>query len=522
MAKPINPQPRRPLRTASVAAAVACGLVVSFIVCLGGCRAVDNAQVDVMERELRQQEDYIYELEDAVMTYSEKLRQYRTCEAPMTLNALPTKAKTPKGGPTIADDSALESPPTRRQGRKLPGRPDAPLQTPPPAIDAFELPPTLPAPVPSSTPATAPAAAPQTAPVVPRQFEPPNLEIGPTSDLKLKWKGAAPIATAPAGDEAPPFIPDPADYQIDADASPLAADHASVDRGADAALPAIASEPPELIAPMPELTPAADPARLTARRLEIRRVLGPSPSADALAGSLLVVVEALNATNEPVDANGEMSLMVMSGASQEALKRIDRWDFTAEETQAAWQSSQLGDGLHLELPLGEGPLPDGQLELWARLVNADGEKLLTKTPFAAGDLRSLEQALAEAPQPENTAATAASESPGAEPQPLGANGEAVADGESLNAAAPAPAAAPRPAKTQWRASSEPLSPERVQAYASTTGGISGGWTKQPPGREPVPTPSRVATETGGRPRWQQGSNETPQVGEAGGAWAPFR
>ena len=66
--------------------------------------------------------------------------------------------------------------------------------------------------------------------------------------------------------------------------------------------------------------------------------------------------------------------MVMAGETQEALKRVDRWDFTAEETQAAWQSSQLGDGLHLELPLATGPLPEGPLELWARLVNADGDE----------------------------------------------------------------------------------------------------------------------------------------------------
>ena len=55
--------------------------------CLGaviytpGCRAVDNAQVDVLERDLRQQEDYIYELEDYLMQYSEKLRQCRSCQA---------------------------------------------------------------------------------------------------------------------------------------------------------------------------------------------------------------------------------------------------------------------------------------------------------------------------------------------------------------------------------------------------------------------------------------------------------
>src|SRR5262245_50405578 len=54
---------------------------------LAGCRAVDHAQVDVLERELRQQEDYIYELEDVVMTYSEKLRECRSCQMAMSAPA---------------------------------------------------------------------------------------------------------------------------------------------------------------------------------------------------------------------------------------------------------------------------------------------------------------------------------------------------------------------------------------------------------------------------------------------------
>ncbi|MEM9660587.1 MAG: hypothetical protein AAF961_19655, partial [Planctomycetota bacterium] len=44
---------------------------------LWGCRGVDNVQVDVLERDLRQQEDYIYELEDYLVEYSEKLRACR-------------------------------------------------------------------------------------------------------------------------------------------------------------------------------------------------------------------------------------------------------------------------------------------------------------------------------------------------------------------------------------------------------------------------------------------------------------
>ena len=71
-----------PLRASPLAACCAAAPLAS------GCRAVDNAQVDVLERELRQQEDYIYELEDYLMEYSEKLRQCRSCAAPMMIGKL--------------------------------------------------------------------------------------------------------------------------------------------------------------------------------------------------------------------------------------------------------------------------------------------------------------------------------------------------------------------------------------------------------------------------------------------------
>src|SRR5690606_17687277 len=72
--------------------------------------------------------------------------------------------------------------------------------------------------------------------------------------------------------------------------------------------------------------------------------------------SLLSVVEARDASNEPADFNGKVSLMVMTMVDEKP-RRVRRWDFTAEETSAAWQSSNLGDGLHLELPLEETELP---------------------------------------------------------------------------------------------------------------------------------------------------------------------
>src|SRR5690606_21087030 len=91
------------------------------------------------------------------------------------------------------------------------------------------------------------------------------------------------------------------------------------------------------------------------------------------------------------DFNGKVSLMVMTMVDEKP-RRVRRWDFTAEETSAAWQSSNLGDGLHLELPLEETELPPGPLELWVRLETADDRKLLAQIPFDTVTLASISEA----------------------------------------------------------------------------------------------------------------------------------
>jgi hypothetical protein len=496
MAKPSAILKRRETTRAGGALLAACCSIAPW---LAGCRAVDNAQVDVLERELRQQEDYIYELEDYLIEYSEKLRQCRmACQAPMEISRSTDDGAAATGEPTLADDRP------RTQSQRPAGRGGAgPLVVPPDEGPANPLP----GPGPEADPVGEPAAP----PTDPAEMEAPELDLGPTSDLQ--WQDTTPVVTTPAPEaveaveEAPLYMPDPADYQLDVGSTaeagaPVHTDVAPLDE-------ALSLTPPELTPASPELPPPVDASRLVATKLQIRRLFAEPPAPEAApdvpaAGSLLVVVEALNATDEPVDAGGEISLMVMAGEAPQALERVDRWDFTAEETQASWQSSQLGDGLHLELPLGQGPLPEGPLELWARVVNADGAKLLARLPFAAHELTSM----ADAP-PETMASVV-------EQTSLTADGAPV---ESLNET-DVEATPP----TAWRASSEPLDPARVEAFATTTAGQGSQWTSQPPGgRAPLAGEPRVAERASGPPRWQQGTTPAPgAAGESSNAWAPFR
>src|SRR5215213_3055152 len=86
----------------------ACCLALAM---LAGCRNLDNAQVDVLERELRQQEDYIYELEDYLVEYSEKLRQARVAPCqPVSTTSKPGTLPAPKSPlpePTLDKDPVV-------------------------------------------------------------------------------------------------------------------------------------------------------------------------------------------------------------------------------------------------------------------------------------------------------------------------------------------------------------------------------------------------------------------------------
>jgi hypothetical protein len=401
---------------------------------LAGCRGVDNAQVDLLERELRQQEDYIYELEDYLIEYSEKLRYYRmACQAPSESAAPPAspKRRTLTDQPELVVDPPRTAP--RRSSSGAAATPAAPVQESPGGAEPVE---------PSPEPQHAPDA------VDPGTMEVPGLEIGePTSGLH--WQRANEIATTASPNERDgnaAAIPDPADYLVDAEEA-IESETPQAPEGAGTA---------DVETAEPTLPPVVDEPRLPAARLEIRHVFSQTAAAAGESASLLVVVEAINAKDEPVEAHGKASIMVMGHDESGGLRRVDRWDFTAEETAAAWQTSRLGDGFHLQLPLGEAGLPEEPLELWARLVNEEGVKLLTRLPFEAATLVAIEEATVETAE----AAVATEEAP------------AAAGEEAAVAPVVEPLAAP-----QWRASAEAAANgARAEGFGSTLGPAGRGWT----------------------------------------------
>ena len=116
------------------------------------------------------------------------------------------------------------------------------------------------------------------------------------------------------------------------------------------------------------------------------------------AKSLLTVIELLSPGEAAVEGTGRVSLMVIDTRGKSP-RKVQRWDFSPEEAADAWQSTPLGTGFHLELPL-QAKLPEtGGLELWARVTLDDGRKVLTRRPLQPSELLSVEAALAAEPLP---------------------------------------------------------------------------------------------------------------------------
>jgi len=497
MAKPLH---NFPATTASSLASLVgvgtrAGLATLCLLIAGGligCRGVNNAQLDLLERELREQEDYIYELEDYLMEYSEKLRQYRMASQ----EAKPAPAgSAPATRSTLVRPELVDDPPRRPpsgKGRATTKRP-APVPAAPPAR-SLPVEPSVAAPAGDVDPL------PEIDVADPAELEPPDLEIGDPG-ASLQWQPSEPVASTPAAaatktsdgagdsaiapmpaEEAPPFVPEPLTFETAPDeAAPLAATispFAAPEPEAyeEAVAPTAPSEPTSVdaglvLAPAdagaelpPAEEPAFDAARAIATQLQVRQVFTqPAPGDPTRLEGLLVVVEALNAMDEPVEAVGTASLMVMVRDASGIPQRVDRWDFTAEETRAAWQSSRLGDGLHLQLPLAGKELPGGQLELWARLADGDGGKLLTQLPFDAAALVALDDAIA-APVEAAIASAPVDAGPAVEPSATNLVSPAPVE--------PAPAAAPAPT---WRAATREID-GLAEAADRAAGGASAGWT----------------------------------------------
>ena len=409
------------------------GIFLLSLLGITGCRSTTDNQIDLLERELRVQEDYIYELEGYVVDYSEKLRDCRGC-SPSQTAVYSEEVYEPAPASSRSKSSKKSSSRRSKQEKSIIDSSQEDLPSPP---------------------------AEQAPDVSPEDMEVPEIEFQMEDPLteahvqeELQQVAAVELDYRSAEGEAL-MIPDPVGFESDEP------DRIETEEAEESDL----FDEEVLVEQQPEAV------QRVAKRLEVKHLFR-SGDADAAGKNLLTVVEALDENNEPVDLDGEVSLMVMTPEASGQLKRVKRWNFTAAETHSAWQSSDLGDGLHLELPLEAVSLPKAPLELWARLVTADGRKLLTKLPFETQTLAALGDGEVK---PKSTDSALASTDESANPLRDTGTRSIESDGNLKLANKESSST-----KTRWRSSSRHV--DTTSKGFATTASQSNGWTKQAPGR----------------------------------------
>ncbi len=421
-----------------------------------GCRSTRDNQIDILERELRAQEDYIYELEDYVVEYSDKLRQCRCSQQHVAARTEPTPApKQSTSSSTTRSKTTVDKKPSVK-----------PLQE--PRDESI-----LDTPMPDRTPET---------PIEDLQVPELELEIGEPIGLEEE-----PNATLFANADQEQYeqtstrgvrIPDPATYQT-----------AAFDESEEFIEYPFNEEVIESLEESETLVEQDRPSTSgrQAEQLVITQIFRDS-SESVEPSSLLTVVESRDSRNEPADFNGKVSLMVMQGEA-EAPVRIKRWDFTEEETTAAWQSSQFGDGLHLELPLEATQLPTGRCELWVRLETIDGRKLLAQVPLESAALARMED-VNDGELIADNQTTGEADSESEETNPLRAGSK-----QKLRSTPLATAEAESKSEPQWRAATH-YSTGANSGFATTASGQKWNTSPMPTSRDPQP-----GSSTAGKQRW---------------------
>jgi len=498
-----------------------------------GCRTTSDNQIDLLERELRTQEDYIYELEDYVVEYSEKLRDCR-CVYPQQTAVYTEQLDESQPAPPYSKQSTKKK--TKKSTNRSSAKEKSVLETSEQKKTKLKNPEDdLPSPE-QPQPET-----PQYSPEIsPEELEVPDFEFEleePVSNAEpvnpLRQVASTEPVYAPTGRRIT-IIPDPVDYQPSADAyetddyktDDYAADKYEIDDydtndydtndydtneyaadeyDTDDSGPDGQQHVEDLFED-DQLQPTLAPSDRMAERVEITQLFRDGQDGDS-PQSLLTIVEALDANNEPVDLVGEVSLMVMT-TDQESPQRLKRWNFDTEETTAAWQSSDLGDGLHLELPLDQLELPQEPVELWVRLVTSDGRKLLTQLPFRTEQLTGVDSY--EVPQTPTTGLRLVeTEEVPLPPKSLPLPPEKLQQVQEIEPIE----VAQSENQPRWRASMQRT--DRSPEGFATTSGTAKGWIAQPLGRQQQ-APARVASHNTAPPQPQPTTKKSPVT------WAPAR
>lgn len=272
-------------------------LVAIIALLAAGCKS--NGNQELLERDLRTQEDQIYQLQDQL---ADTQRQLEDCRREKS--DLKKQSRGESGGP-----AGVGEPPTPLV---TPGTPESPDGSPRGnSPDAPSLPKIDPGtPVPPIPP-----------PGSGRGLLTPKSADAPPSD------SLAPLAASPAGSLS--------------------------------------------------VVPPSDPA--VVQRIAINPILtGPHSFGPGAAGpsgdGVQLNFSPRDSENRPINAPGEVSIVVIDPEVPGAAARVARWDFTADEAASHYQQTALAKGFRFQLLWPNKPPEHERVRLYVRFTTPDGRK----------------------------------------------------------------------------------------------------------------------------------------------------
>ncbi len=340
-------------------------LLVCLTSCLFGigCNNGRQLQADLYQRELRLQEDKIYQLQDCVEEYQSLIRGYRM-EVAELKSADRNSSKASSSLKSINKNSTRIEPLNGSSSRDSTSS-DLEFRSPDELNSILDE-------------------APEFEGNAPR-FD-PSVESLPMPD----------DAAEEVIDEAPLFIPQSYDDEIESPLVILSDNH--IDVSASSKKQLSTDSPPlpnKLLQPLKSL----DKGLILSAREEVGLELrNGSPESEGGA-TLLAKLHLFSESFDLANFQGELSFMLADRQTSGTPNRIARWDFSPREVQQAWKLQQNGSqsvqtlspSKTIELPLLlPKRLPtDRTLEMWVRVVEPSGKKRITKieADFLSNPLR---------------------------------------------------------------------------------------------------------------------------------------
>lgn len=320
-------------------------VLATLVACAAGCKSDLSQQL--LERELRMQEDQIYQLQDELQDKCARL-DHAAGENQNLRRQL---------GFVDGDPAASRGGAARGRGPMTLPTPAEPVLV-PPAID-----------LPGSAPAGGPGARPPAAPAAPATIAPPALDGVPPLPVEPKFSDAA----SP-----------PAEGVVTAAAVSPATDVAVGQPLSQQASHEVSQQRPHQLSHQESL---ADSGRITHLVVNPGRTECFDGNGDGTSDGLAVVVEPRDGDERLVTAAGDvvitvLDLSVPSGAP------VARWEIPAQEALTRFRRTSRNRGLHFVLRWPGSPPPGEHVRVHVALTTFDGQSFETDCTVATEPQRS--------------------------------------------------------------------------------------------------------------------------------------